>query len=122
MCFNDQSQCAKETIHETSASEKDDANTDHTLLPNIIDQKALFTPEAIWAEYPKVTNTYENGYAGITYRQLSRAINGAASWLELSLGRGHDFETLAYMGPNDARYQILLVAAIKAGYKVKTLA
>ncbi|KAL9619388.1 MAG: hypothetical protein Q9160_005983 [Pyrenula sp. 1 TL-2023] len=96
----------------------EDSNIEHILLPNLVDQKASSCPETVWAEYPKSADTYENGYRAITYRQFANAINGAAWWLEKTMGKGQDFETLAYIGPNDVRYQILLVAAIKAGYKM----
>ena len=36
----------------------------------------------------------------------------------IPLGPGKDFETLAYIGPLDVRYNALLLGAVKAGYKV----
>jgi hypothetical protein len=39
--------------------------------------------------------------------------------LEVSLGgKSTTFETVGYIGPGDIRYLILVVAAIKVGYKV----
>ena len=49
---------------------------------------------------------------------LARAVNRAAHWMEKTLGRGSDFETLAYTGPNDARYMIFVLAAVKTGYRL----
>jgi hypothetical protein len=41
-------------------------------------------------------------------------------WLHRTLGPGESFETLLYLGPNDLRHNILLLGAVKAGYKVST--
>lgn len=47
-------------------------------------------------------------------------MNGVAWWLQNSLGPGN-FETLAYIGPDDIRIPALIVGAIKAGYVVSPL-
>ena len=88
------------------------------LLPHLVDKRAALTPEAIYSEYPVSNWTYNEGYRKITYRDFANAINGAAAWLVHTLGPGKDFETLAYMGPNDIRYPALILGAVKAGYKV----
>ena len=88
------------------------------LVPNLVDQRAQLTPDAIYSEYPISTLTYNEGYRKITYRDFANAVNGAARWLQTTLGPGKDFETLAYMGPNDLRYPALILGAVKAGYKV----
>lgn len=106
------------TDTQNAAQTVEDFEVEHILLPNLVDQKASSCPETVLAEYPESADTYKNGYRAITYWQFANAINGAAWWLEKTLGHGQDFETLAYIGPNDVRYQILLVAAIKVGYKV----
>ena len=89
-----------------------------TLLPHLIDQIARDEPQAIYAEYPILSTTYDAGFKPIRYAELASAINGVAAWVERELGRGQNFETLAYVGPNDARYVFAFVAAIKTGYKV----
>jgi len=90
------------------------------LVPNIVDQRAQTEPEALYAEYPVSTLSYEEGYRKITYGGFANAINGAAWWLHKNLGPGKDFETLAYIGPNDLRYPALILGAVKAGYTVIT--
>ena len=62
--------------------------------------------------------TSDGGYRKISYRDLANAVNGAARWLQRMLGPGQDFETLAYMGPNELRSPALILGAVKAGYKV----
>ena len=88
------------------------------LIPHLIDQRAESTPNAIFAEYPISTLSYAEGYRRITYTDLANAVDAAAHWLVSTLDRSQEFETLAYIGPNDLRYPALIVGAVKAGYKV----
>ena len=87
------------------------------LLPNIIDGMAKVRPWAVYAETPKSPVTYEDGYRKITYIAFASAINGVAWMLDTELGKGKH-ETLAYIGPNDLAYVIMILGAVKAGYKV----
>lgn len=91
------------------------------LVPNIVDQWAQDEPERLYAEYPVSTLSYEEGYRKITYADFANAVNGVAWWLHNTLGPGRDFQTLAYIGPNDLRYPALILGAAKAGYIVKSL-
>ena len=88
------------------------------LVPNIVDQRAKYEPDMLYAEYPVSTLSYEEGYRRITYRDLANVINGIAWWLQDTLGPGQNFEALAYIGPNDLRYPALILGAAKAGYTV----
>ena len=88
------------------------------LLNHIVDGLANTCPYGVWAEIPKSSTNYDAGFRRVTYRELSNAVNGAAWWLSKSLGQGESFETLAYIGLWDIRYVVLLLAAVKAGYKV----
>ena len=90
------------------------------LLPNIVDGMARARPEALYAETPASYSSYDSGYLKITYRDLANAVNGIAWLLLEKLGPGHDFETIAYVGPNDLSYPIIILAAVKAGYKAST--
>ena len=88
------------------------------LLNNIVDGMAKTRPSAIYAEIPNSPTTYEAGFRKITYGILANAINGVAWWLKEELGASQNFETLSYIGPSDLRYVIMLLGAVKAGYKV----
>lgn len=88
------------------------------LLNHMVDGLAKARPLSVWAETPKSTTSYEAGFHKVTYRAFSNAINGVAWWLHDSLGQGQDFETLAYFGLWDIRYVVLLLGAVKAGYKM----
>ena len=72
------------------------------LRNHIVDGIAKARPLAVWAEVPSSTTSYELGFRKITYRSLANAINGVAWWLRRS------------------RYIILLLGAVKAGYKVRS--
>lgn len=89
------------------------------LLPNIIDGMAKTRPWALYAETPRSLTTYDAGYRKVTYCALANAINGVAWLLERKLGRGKAYETLAYIGPNDLGYVVMILGAVKAGYKVR---
>lgn len=76
-----------------------------------MDKRAGLTPGAIvYSGYPIPTLTYDEGYSKVTYRDYANSVNGATRWLQTTLGPGHDYETLAYIGPNDLRYPALILS------------
>ncbi|TVY18185.1 Non-canonical non-ribosomal peptide synthetase FUB8 [Lachnellula arida] len=85
------------------------------LLPHVVDILAKCKPHEVHAEYPASSFSYKAGYLKVTYSDLANAVNGIAWWLQKTLGPGN-FEKLAYIGPNDLRYPVLVLGAIKAGY------
>ncbi|MCJ1380723.1 hypothetical protein MMC17_003831 [Xylographa soralifera] len=87
------------------------------LLNHVIDDYARHEPERLYAEIPFSPTTYASGLRKVTYSAFANAIDGLAWWLHRTLGPGKDFETLCYIGPNDLRHNILLLGAVKAGYK-----
>lgn len=87
------------------------------LAPNVVDNKARRTPDLTYAEYPD-DNWETNGYRKITWKQVADAANAVSFWLDETLGKAKNFETLAYLGANDLRYVFLLLAAVKTGRKV----
>ncbi len=87
------------------------------LLPVLVDEISRDDPERIFASLARSSNP-EDGFKDVTYRSFANAINKAAWWLETKLGKGQNFEVLAYAGPSDIRYPIIAYAAVKAGYKV----
>lgn len=105
--------------HESSVRHADYETARNETLTNIVDYRAKKTPQALYAEFPVSATSYDAGYRKINYAQIANAINGVAWWLNKTLGPGKDFETLAYIGPNDMRYNVLILGAVKAGYKVR---
>jgi hypothetical protein len=88
-----------------------------TLLPNLIKQNAQTDPHGVWAQVPAGT-VYADGFRNITNLQLYNAINYTASLIKQNMGESKTFETLAFIGASDPRYSIMVVAGIKAGFKV----
>ncbi|KAF2019152.1 acetyl-CoA synthetase-like protein, partial [Aaosphaeria arxii CBS 175.79] len=94
------------------------AYSSEKLIPRIIDDIARTHPDVLYAEIPNDAHSCQAGFRKITYKDLANAINGLALWIERTLGRGLNFETLVYLGPHDLRYILMLLAAVKAGYKM----
>lgn len=89
----------------------------YILLPRIIEQNAKDDPNGLFARFPTGAS-YADGFQDVTKAQFATAIDHTASLIESQYGTGVNFETLAYIGPNDLRYLIVLIAGIKTGYKV----
>ena len=88
------------------------------MLNNIVDGMAKERPYAVYAEIPLSSDSYERGYRQVTYGRLANAINGVAWFLKEELGVSHVHRTLAYIGPNSIIYVVMILGAVKAGYKV----
>jgi thioester reductase-like protein len=88
------------------------------LLPNAIDDLARSEPQRTLYSIP-IGSTASDGFRSVTASEFANAVNRAAWFLENALGgKGVNFETLGYMGPNDIRYFILVLGAVKSGYKL----
>lgn len=88
------------------------------LIPCMLDEIARSDPNRVWAETPQSPIGYDSGKRVITYSALANAVNGVAWWLLENLGPAKDFETISYIGPNDSGHNIVLLGAVKAGYKL----
>ncbi|KAL6884739.1 putative NRPS-like enzyme [Trichoderma evansii] len=101
---------AAATDHEAIARWQDD------LLPHIVDRLSEGRPDGVYSVWATATS----GLRTITYRQLANAVNGLAAWLASELGppasTNTNAEVLTYVGAQDVRYVVLLLAAVKAGY------
>ncbi|KAF2875490.1 hypothetical protein BDV95DRAFT_561998 [Massariosphaeria phaeospora] len=89
----------------------------HRLLPALVDEIAQSDPSRIFYSVPK-SKDLSHGFRDIDARTFARAVNRCSWYLEEKLGRGHGFPTLAYMGPQDVVYAILILACVKTGYKL----
>ena len=92
------------------------------LIPHVISERAKSTPQKIWASLPISPSDASQGYEDISFARLNYAVSRAAEWLveNIEQHKAKQFEALAYMGPPDSRYVIFAVAAIKAGFQVRT--
>ena len=87
------------------------------LLPHVVDELAVTDPERNFAIY-QITANAKDGFRYVSMRELAGAVNTAAWWIKETLGQSTNFETIAYVGPSDIRYAIILLAAIKCRFKV----
>ncbi|PHH93094.1 hypothetical protein CDD83_946 [Cordyceps sp. RAO-2017] len=89
------------------------------LAVNIIDETAAKEPNRAFVCAPR-TSDPRDGWEEISYQQISNAINNAATDIVKRFGSApkDSFPTVAYIGPNDVRYLIMMMGCIKAGYQV----
>lgn len=101
------------------ASHPDVTTLGRRLVPHIIDERARIGYEKPYALYPRDRDPTK-GFRNISYSQIANAINRASWWLQDILRNEEKKEnSFVYLGPNDLRYVILAVAAMKADRKVR---
>ncbi|EFX03079.1 nonribosomal peptide synthetase [Grosmannia clavigera kw1407] len=88
------------------------------LIPHVVDDLARNDPLAEVFQIPRSSDA-KDGWETITAKAFSNAINSYAYHIIETCGPApkDTFPTIAYIGPNDARYLVVFVACIKAGYK-----
>jgi long-subunit acyl-CoA synthetase (AMP-forming) len=87
------------------------------LFIRAIEEKAQWIPNDTFMRYPP-KNWETKGYQTISWGQWAKAIDKVAYWLDSQLGKAEESGTVAYFGPNDARYAIITPAVIKSGRRV----
>lgn len=88
------------------------------LLIHAIEEKAEWEPNHTFMRYPK-PDWETRGYDTMSWTQYANAINKLAYWLDENLGPATEIHTIAYLGPSDPRYAIIIPAAIKTGRTVR---
>lgn len=86
------------------------------LLPELIDRRAMVSPDKIYGFLPK-SHQLEDGFSPFTYSRLAKAVNAMALWLDQVLDKTNNdwTQTVPYIGASDVRYILLLQACIKSG-------
>lgn len=59
-------------------------------------------------------------FRDISFGVFANAINRAAWWMKERFGIGNGYPRLAYAGPQDIRYMILMLAGTKTDNQVRT--
>lgn len=85
-------------------------------LAIVIDQLARDFPSRTVCKAPTGTKATD-GFSAVTMKQLSKAVDSTAALIENSLGIAAEDEVLLYLGDNDIRYLVFVVACQKTGYK-----
>ena len=89
------------------------------LLTTEIDAIAESNPGRRFCVMPRGSEL-SDGLQEISIKDLARGINFLCWWIEAQAGtNAPDGSTVAYMGANDIRYFIFIIACHKTGYKVR---
>ncbi|KAL9476143.1 hypothetical protein ACSS6W_005984 [Trichoderma asperelloides] len=87
---------------------------------NIIEDDAASDPNRPFIFVPRSTQP-QDGWEPVTYKQLTNAVNHVAhiitQMVSNDIQKDH-FPTIGYIGPNDVRYIILMLACMKAKCQV----
>ncbi|KAF4339189.1 Linear gramicidin synthase subunit D [Fusarium beomiforme] len=89
----------------------------HRLLPVVIDETARDEPDRVLFYTPR-NGLPSQGYDKITTRIFSNSVNRLCAWFDLHLGSQTGPRTIAYIGQNDLRYFIMMIAATKLGHRL----
>jgi acyl-CoA synthetase (AMP-forming)/AMP-acid ligase II len=88
------------------------------LIVQVVDERARTNPERIVGRIAKAADV-SKGFTDVTIGDVARATDYMAAWLQERIQKTRDFEPIAYMGPNDFRYWIMIFAGIKIGNPVR---
>ncbi|KAH8703509.1 NRPS-like enzyme [Talaromyces proteolyticus] len=88
------------------------------LLCDAVDERAHYLPSSQkpFCIHP-ISSELNDGWRDVSFRDLAAAVNYMAWWIEKKIGRTSGrSEPLAYVGINDIRYPIFVLACMKIGY------
>lgn len=102
-----------------SISNWDDTSYGRRLVPVLIDRVATEDPTRECIQVPRSSEPTD-GWKSISWKGMANAVNRCAHRIVDICGKPEEgsFPTIAYIGPNDARYIVMMIACVKAGYKV----
>ncbi|KAK3492004.1 uncharacterized protein B0T23DRAFT_404154 [Neurospora hispaniola] len=88
------------------------------LILDIIKERAHNEPNREWVSVPRSSDP-KDGWKILTYLDAYNGINRIAHKLTRVCGAAApgSFPTVAYIGPNDVRYLVFALGAVKAGYQ-----
>ncbi|CAI7614800.1 unnamed protein product [Penicillium glandicola] len=86
------------------------------LLATTVDGRAETNPSQLFAIISQGSEI-RNGFQDLSIKDLAQAVNFMCWWIESVIGPTQSPETLAYMGSNDVRYFIFILACQKTGYQ-----
>ncbi|RYC63917.1 hypothetical protein CHU98_g2299 [Xylaria longipes] len=88
------------------------------LIPHVIDEIAHEEPQREAFQIPRSAEP-KDGWEAISFRSYANAINRCAQKIVDICEKPPEgkFPTIAYIGPQDARYVVLMVAAVKVGWQ-----
>jgi hypothetical protein len=87
------------------------------VLPYIVDKLASEEPSSTWLHIP-IGSDLRQGWRSLTYGDLHAMVSGAMRWAQERAGY-REGDVVAYIGLNDIRYAVFVVALMKLGLKVR---
>lgn len=101
-----------------SIANSDDLPYGRRLLPTLIDKVAAEDPDRECISIPRSSEP-SDGWEPISWKAMANAVNRAAHRVVEVCGKPEPdtFPTIAYIGPNDIRYIVFMIATVKAGYQ-----
>ncbi|KAB8254581.1 acetyl-CoA synthetase-like protein [Aspergillus pseudonomiae] len=91
------------------------------LVPDALDRDALDNPERLFCIHAVSINEMGCGWRRVTIGDLAKAVDRFAWWLEETVCSSGTPERLVYIGPNDIRYAIAVIACMKLGHCILLL-
>ncbi|KAE8356048.1 NRPS-like enzyme [Aspergillus coremiiformis] len=88
--------------------------TSGRLLTEVVDQQAQQQPESLYCLHP-ISHDANCEWHPISFKQLADAVDRVAWWIDQKLP-GKKQQVLAYIGTNDLRYLVFILACIKTGH------
>lgn len=85
----------------SNATPKAGAKYGRRLIPTLVDELAASKPDHVYASLPR-NKDFTAGFDKVTSRDVARAVNRAAFWIQHEIGKSADFDTIAYLGPSKA--------------------
>ena len=86
------------------------------LFPSEIDRQAKEIPNKVFASIPR-SSDLSKGFRDATMKDFAQSIDRLCAYLEPLIGYSKTFNTIAYYGPPDMRYLIVIIAVNKLGHK-----
>ncbi|KAH8881459.1 acetyl-CoA synthetase-like protein [Thozetella sp. PMI_491] len=92
------------------------------LLPIVVEKAAKTNPDRVVYSFP-ITDNPADGFHDISNKRYANGVDRTAWWIESNFGKPapRSFPSIGYIGPNDIRYPMLAIAAVKVGYKMAFL-
>ena len=89
------------TMGSTASPEDGRPKYGRRLIPTLVDEMAASKPDHVYASLPR-DKDFSAGFDDVTSRDLARAVNRAAFWIQQEIGKSVHFDTVAYLGPSKA--------------------
>jgi hypothetical protein len=89
-------------------------------MASVVDLLASQDPHRVVCKSPSIEEGSAE-FSSLLMSDLSQAVNGAAWLIERLLGRAHDNGSLMYIGRNDERYLVVMLACEKTGWLVREI-